>query len=191
MPSSIYSPQPYHLLAYGTLLGSNIFQTFFNGPLAFKALPRPQFATLQTTIIPAFFSLQTALPVILALTWPGEKIAGLGNAVVRRGEGVSGLLRHGHGEADFFWTALVPIAVMFGSAAVNLIVLAPWTTSIMKQRKHQETRDGKRYYDPGPKSDAMQKLNTSFSILHSASSIVSLVGTGYMIYYGFVLADRL
>ena len=54
-----------------------------------------------------------------------------------------------------------------------------------------ETRDGKRYYDPGPKSDAMQKLNTSFSILHSASSIVSLIGTGYMVYYGFVLADRL
>ncbi|KAK5110052.1 hypothetical protein LTR62_006296 [Meristemomyces frigidus] len=134
MPT-LYSPQAYHLLTYSTLLGSNLYQTFLVGPLSFSCLPRPQFATLQITLLPAFFSLQTALPVLLALTWPGKKIAGVGGTgVLRGGDGVSGLMRR---EEGFFWTALVPIAMMFSTSALNLILLGPWTTSIMRKRKHQ------------------------------------------------------
>ncbi|KAK3083594.1 hypothetical protein LTR53_020128, partial [Teratosphaeriaceae sp. CCFEE 6253] len=82
MPStaSLSDPKAYHLLTYGTLLGSNLFQTFLNGPVAFTALPRAQFSTLQQAIFPPYFSFQTALPVILALTWPGDKLAGVGGA---------------------------------------------------------------------------------------------------------------
>ena len=54
-----------------------------------------------------------------------------------------------------------------------------------------ETRDGKRYYDPGPKTVEMEKLNSSFSLLHSASSLANLVGLGAMLYYGAVLAEKL
>ena len=54
-----------------------------------------------------------------------------------------------------------------------------------------ETRDGKRYHDPGPKTPEMQRLNSSFTYLHSLSSLSNLLGTGAMIYYGFVLAEKL
>lgn len=54
-----------------------------------------------------------------------------------------------------------------------------------------ETRDGKKYYDPGPKSPEMQRLNSSFSKLHGASSLSNMVGLGAMIYYGFLLAEML
>lgn len=136
MPSlaSLSDPKSYHILAYGTLLGSNIFQSFLAGPLAFKALPRPQFSTLQSAIFPPYFSFQTALPIVLALTWPGEKFASVGGAAARQNAGPFGLM-----EGDNLWAALVPIAVMFATSALNLVWLGPMTTKVMKQRKHQGT----------------------------------------------------
>ncbi len=54
-----------------------------------------------------------------------------------------------------------------------------------------ETRDGKRYHDAGPKSEAMQRLNSAFNKIHSASSLSNVVGLGAMLYYGAVLAERI
>lgn len=54
-----------------------------------------------------------------------------------------------------------------------------------------ETRDGKKYYDPGPKSLEMQRLNKSFMRLHGASSLSNLAGLLAMVYYGFTLAEKL
>jgi len=34
-------------------------------------------------------------------------------------------------------------------------------------------------------------LNSSFTYLHSAASISNLVGTGAMIFYGFMLAEKM
>ncbi|KAI6867179.1 hypothetical protein KC338_g4513 [Hortaea werneckii] len=184
--SSISDPKAYHIITYGTLLGSNIFQTFLAGPLAFKALPRPSFSTLQTAIFPPYFALQTALPLVLALTWPGEKLAGLGGQALRSNAGWRGVLQE-----DNMWDALIPIGVMFGTNLLNLLYLGPATTKVMKERKHQETRDGKKYYDPGLKSQEMQRLNSSFSKLHGASSLSNVVGLAAMLFYGVVLAEKL
>ncbi|KAF7196421.1 Xanthocillin biosynthesis cluster protein D [Pseudocercospora fuligena] len=183
---SLFDPKNYHILTYGTLLGSNLFQTFLAGPLAFKALPRPSFSTLQQAIFPPYFTFQTALPLVLALTWPGEKLAQAGGAVARRHAGPYGLL-----EEENRWIALLPIVIMFGTSLLNLVALGPATTKVMKERKHQETRDGKRYYEPGPKSEAMQKLNKSFAWLHGASSLSNVVGLGAMLVYGFTLAEKI
>ncbi|KAK0786415.1 hypothetical protein LTR02_012549 [Friedmanniomyces endolithicus] len=186
MPStaSLTSPTSYHLLTYGTLLGS----------ISYTALPRPQFSTLQQAIFPPYFTLQTLLPLVLALTWPGEShhttatlgLRGSGDVAGRLNAGYSGLLAKAN-----FWDALVPIAMMFGTSLLNLAVLGPATTRVMRRRKQQETRDGKRYYEAGPKSEEMQKLNSSFTYLHSAASLSNLVGTGAMIFYGFVLAEKM
>lgn len=206
--SSLSDPKAYHILTYGTLLGSNIFQTFLAGPVAFKALPRPSFSVLQQAIFPPYFTFQTALPLVLALTWPGEKIAAAGRAVARQNFGLAGLL-----EEEHRWTAFAPIFAMFATSFLNLLVLGPATTKVMKERKHQgmqnrrtaklskispnsspfftETREGKRYYDPGPKSAEMQRLNSSFGKLHGASSLSNVIGLGAMIWYGFVLAEKL
>jgi hypothetical protein len=141
MPStaSFSDPKVYHILTYGTLLGSNLFQTFLGGPLAFKALPRPQFSTLQQAIFPPYFTFQAALPVLLALTWPGDKIAQVGAKAITQNTGFWGIFSD-----NSFWTAGIPVAIMFATSAANLFVFGPATTKVMKERKHQGKRGHNR-----------------------------------------------
>lgn len=61
----------------------------------------------------------------------------------------------------------------------------------MKERKFQETKEGKKYYDEGPKSEAMKKLNTRFGRIHGASSVLGLVGLMTTAAYGVVLGSSL
>lgn len=184
--ASLYDARSYHILAYGTLLGSTFFQSFIAGPVAFKAIPRSAFATLQTHVTPVFFGLQTALPIIMALTYPGSKVASVGAASIRSDAGALGLL-----DKDNLYTALIPVSIMIGTAVINLLVLGPMTTRTMKERKHQETRDGKKSHDPGPKSAEMQRLNKKFGALHGSSAMLDLAGLLAMMFYGVELSSRL
>lgn len=88
------------------------------------------------------------------------------------------------------WTVLAPIATICALNAANLLWAGPVTTRIMKERKHQETRDGKKSYDSGPQSKEMQRLNKAFGRMHGISALTNLVGLGVTIWYGFLLADR-
>ncbi|KAJ5174751.1 uncharacterized protein N7482_000628 [Penicillium canariense] len=169
-------PRPYHILSYGTLLGSQIFQSFVGGIVAFRALPRPQFATLQTAIFPVYFSMQTALPVVVALT------ASRGGQAL----GISGLL----GPEDRFST-LLPMATVAITGLINMFVLRPLTVNTMRERKQQETRDGKKSYDAPPHSKEMVALNKKFGRIHGLSSLVNMVSLIATIWYGAVLSKRL
>lgn len=126
------------------------------------------------------------MSLVLALTWPGEKLASDGGAIERQYAGLRGITEGGN-----IWRALAPIAIMFSTSLLNLVILGPATTKVMKERKHQETRDGKRYYDPGPKSTEMQRLNSSFAKLHGAASLSNVIGLAAMLFYGIVLAEKL
>lgn len=137
---------PYHLLAcvtsihtlhsqhwqstsYGTLLGVEVFQSFIGGIVAYRTLPRAQFSSLQQAIFPIYFSLQTAVPVVLALTLPGS------DAVFNpiRG-GLSGLLAE-----DNRSSILLPLTTIFATSLMNLGIFGPATTRILRERKHQGT----------------------------------------------------
>lgn len=61
----------------------------------------------------------------------------------------------------------------------------------MKERKQQETRDGKRCHDPGPHSKEMERLNKRFGRMHGASALTNLVALGLTVVYGVLLSDRL
>lgn len=61
----------------------------------------------------------------------------------------------------------------------------------MKERKRQETRDGKKYYDAGEQSKEMQRLNRAFGQMHGVSALTNLVGLGVTVWYGVLLAERL
>ena len=111
-------------------------QSFVGGIVAYKALPRPQFASLQQKIFPIYFSLQTALPVVLALTYPGLKTP-LGTA-----SGLNGTLAEVNR-----WSVLVPLLTIFTTSLANLLVIGPATTKIMQERKQQ----GKNNFSPGLK----------------------------------------
>ncbi|KAL2868658.1 DUF4149 domain-containing protein [Aspergillus lucknowensis] len=169
-------PRPFHILSYGTLLGVQLYQSFVSGIISFRALPRPQFSSLQARIFPTYFALQTALPVVVALT-------------ASRGEkplGVSGLL-----EPESHFKVLLPLATVFVTGLINLTVLRPLTVNTMRERKHQETRDGKRSYDAAPHSKEMIALNKKFGRLHGISSLINLVTIGATVFYGVVLSEKL
>jgi Domain of unknown function (DUF4149) len=95
--------------------------------VAYRALPRPQFSSLQQAIFPIYFSMQTALPVILALTYPGER-----TATSLRPSSLTGVF-----EPQNRLHVLTPLLTMFVTGLANLMAVGPATTKIMRERKHQ------------------------------------------------------
>jgi len=71
--------------------------------------------------------MQTGLPVLLALTYPGVK-----TILGREGSGIGGTLTDVNR-----WSVLAPLATMFVTGVINMTFVGPMTTSIMKERKHQ------------------------------------------------------
>ncbi|KAI8936644.1 hypothetical protein NX059_007043 [Plenodomus lindquistii] len=179
-PAPFASAATYHLLSYGTLLGSTLFQSFISGVVAFRVLPRPQFSTLQRHTFPVYFSLQTLTPVAMLLTYPSGPSTLLPFLT-------SAPKTQTATDVRAAWL----IGTMFITALANLVYIGPETTRIMGIRKHQETRDGKKSYDAGPHSKEMEGLNRQFSILHGVSSLVNMVGLGAMIWYAGLLGQGL
>lgn len=87
--------------------------------------------------------------------------------------------------------AAAPMAATFAAASTNLLVCGPATVRVIRERKHQETRDGKMSYDPPPHSKSMQQLNRQFSVLHGASSLLNLTAVIATVIYGFRLGAHL
>ncbi|KAF8251784.1 hypothetical protein K440DRAFT_658434 [Wilcoxina mikolae CBS 423.85] len=166
--SALTSAASWHIISYGTLLGSQFFQSFVGGIVAFRALPRPQFSQLQQKIFPIYFSMQTALPLIVLLTHPTAPYSELLST-----------------------ETAAPMLATFLTSAANLGIVGPATTSVMRERKRQETIEGNKYYDEGEKSEAMTELNRRFAKLHGASSVLNLVGFVSTVVYGFALGGHL
>lgn len=70
--------------------------------------------------------MQTALPAILALTYPGSRNP-LGPP-----SGIQGTFAEVNK-----WSVLVPLGTMFLTGLANMLYIGPKTTQIMKLRKHQ------------------------------------------------------
>lgn len=105
---------------------SPTIQTFVGSIIAFRVLPRPQFSALMAHVFPVYFTMQTALPVVLCLTFPASKnpfgVAG----------GLAGVL-----DPRSRWGVLAPLAGAFLCAAANLSVVGPATTRVMEERRRQ------------------------------------------------------
>ena len=158
-----------------------MFQSFIAGIVSFRALPRAQFATLQSALFPIYFSMQSALPIVMALTFPAAR-----TAIGSTPSGIAGVLHRSNR-----LHVLAPLVIIFSTGMTNVLVLEPATTKTMRQRKSQEVKDGKKAYDPAPHSDAMQALNKKFSQLHGTSALVNIFGCLATVWYGFYLADRI
>lgn len=92
----------------------------------FRVLERPSFSLVQSHLFPIYFSLQTALPAVLALTYPGS------NNPLGVASGIAGIL-----DESKRYCTLLPIATMFVSGALNLFVLLPATKKVMAERQNQ------------------------------------------------------
>jgi Domain of unknown function (DUF4149) len=172
-----------------------------NGIISYRVLPRPQFSSLQQSLFPVYFSLQTALPALMALTYPGERVA-----VGLRNSGLSGVFAR-----ENRLGVLLPILTVFMAGLSNLVLVGPATTKIMRERKFQgksagfparggtpilihrwiETRDGKKSYDSPPHSKEMVRLNKAFGRMHGISSLINLLGFLGTVWYGLTLAGNL
>ncbi|KAL2213238.1 hypothetical protein CC79DRAFT_1362054 [Sarocladium strictum] len=177
--SLILSPAPYHILSYGTLLGASVWHSFVNGPVMFKSVDRHNFSAIQNNMFPIYFGLQSALPVVLALTFPGSPLLGVPS-------GVSGLF-----DVSSRLDSLLPLGAAFVTGVLNLAVLMPATMSIIKERRGQVKRDGKDWWAEGPQSDEMQVLNKRFGRLHGVSMLVNLGTIIATVAYGFTLGARM
>lgn len=98
-------------------------QSFVNATASFTVLPRPQFAVLQRAIFPAYFGMQTILPVIVALTYPGSRIAA---------SGIRGVL-----DEYNRWSVLLPLGTACLTGLVNWAYFLPVTNAITAKRRQQ------------------------------------------------------
>lgn len=106
---------PYHLLSYGTLLGTSLYQTFVMTKVCYHALPMSAFTTLQKRVFPVYFQAQSLLLLFTALTLPPFGPVSL---VQKKGD----------------W---IPLVFASGMAGLNLIVYGPRTQKAMIDRIHQ------------------------------------------------------
>lgn len=106
---------PYHLLTYGTLLGTSLYQTFIITKVSYNALPISAFTTLQKRIFPVYFKTQSLLLVLTALTVPPY-----------------GLVSLFRSKADW-----IPLVAASSFAMLNLFLCGPRTRKMMIERIHQ------------------------------------------------------
>jgi len=146
----------------------------------FRVLERPQFSAVQTELFPIYFSMQTAIPVLLALTYPGSKNP------FGPPSSIQGVF-----DKSNRWSVLVPLSAMLATGLLNLSVLLPATARCKEERRMQEQKDGKNSSDPPPHSKEMQALNKQFAKLHGMSSMLNLATFVASVIYGVALSSRL
>jgi hypothetical protein len=106
---------PFHLLAFSTLLGTQLYQTFIVTRVCYRALPRSAFTTLQKRIFPFYFRIQTLMILLTALSY----LACGPVSVIKK-------------KTD--WVAFL-VALL--TAGLNTLVFEPRTRQIMISRIHQ------------------------------------------------------
>ncbi|KAL9585329.1 MAG: hypothetical protein Q9212_001588 [Teloschistes hypoglaucus] len=154
-------------MLYGTLLGTELYQSFVMTKICYRALPMSAFTTLQKRVFPAYFRIQSILLFLTAATHPPY--------------GPLSLIK-----SPGDWIPLVLGGVL---AALNLITYGPRTQDMMVERIHQETRDGRKFND-AEKSEEMKVRNKAFSKAHAMSIHFNLLAIGTTVWYGFRLASR-
>src|SRR2546430_11583455 len=115
--STLANLAPYHLLGFGALLGTEIYQTFFMTKVCFRALPMSAFTTLQKKVFPIYFSLQGFLVAFTIATYPPYGIASLSNSLI-----------------DLSILSFAGVMSL-----LNIVWYGPRTTSAMIERIHQGT----------------------------------------------------
>lgn len=103
-----------HLLAYSTLLGTELYQSFVMTRLAFQSLPRSAFTTLKRRVFPVYFRSQTLLLTVAALTLPPS--------------GPVSLVKTSNS---------ITFALAGGTALLNLLIFGSRTQRIMLERIRQ------------------------------------------------------
>jgi len=169
----LFTPQALYLLAYAWLLGMSIWVSFFAGPIAFRALPRQQFGTLQGRVFPVYSASTVALSSVLLGLWTYSHpavIAHVYNPIV----------------ADV--TQAYTLAIVLLAATSNSLIIGPLTSHTKDLRHKLQKDEGKAYDEPGV-SDEMKALNKRFGALHGTSMLVNLFSVIALLFHGLWIGN--
>ncbi|KAK5048281.1 hypothetical protein LTR84_005951 [Exophiala bonariae] len=197
---------PSHLLAFSTLLGAQLHQTFLVTSLNFTHLPRPAFKTLQKAAFPAYFRAQTVLVVLTVVTGPAAA-GGLLGLVGETGSATTA-------RAGATWDSAA-LGVALATALANWLVYSPRTIVAMDARTRLETRarekEKKKQIDQGEElkdgdsgenqtelpivnaeaSPELKAAARNFSRNHAMSIHLNLITIIATLVYGWGLAGRM
>lgn len=165
--ATVLSPQGaamVHLLAYGTLLGSVVFNTFVVGLTMFGNMPRQMFGRVQAKMFPKYFGLTTAAIFVL-LAGHGMSDAGL----VMEAPGVREL------------------ATAAGLSVLNMLLIEPYVTRLMFKRYDIENKPAKTAED----ESQIKALYKKFGAWHGISSMNNLGVLACAVAYAWVIASKL
>lgn len=104
-----------HVLVYGALLGTQLYQSFVMTKLCFKHLPMSSFTSLQRKVFPVYFACQCGATLVTAATYPNGGLIGLAGAGMDA----------------------VALGVLVLTAGLNGVVYGPRTSQAMIARIHQ------------------------------------------------------
>ncbi|KAI0067948.1 hypothetical protein BV25DRAFT_1794158 [Artomyces pyxidatus] len=160
-------------IGFSFLFGMSLWVTFFGGVIAYRALPRQQFGTLQHRTFPIYFNLSIAGSAGLLAAWTYTHPAVLAHAARPAVADVAQAY------------ALASVLVL---QALNSLVIGPVTSKTMFLRHKLEKEEGKAYNEPGV-SDAMKALNSKFARLHGYSSLANLGAFIALTFHGLWLGN--
>ncbi|KAJ5104402.1 hypothetical protein NUU61_001749 [Penicillium alfredii] len=156
---------PYHLLSFGTLLGTELYQSFVNTKICFQALPMREFIALQKRLFPAYFGCQVGLTALTAATHPPYSIVSL---------------------VKDPWSA-APLAVILITGSLNWWVFGPRTTTASLVRRALKESINARTKDDGK----IHQANRTFSRNHAMSIHLNAIALVASIWYAFSLSSGL
>ncbi|KAJ6007482.1 hypothetical protein N7540_011458 [Penicillium herquei] len=161
---------PYHILSYGTLLGTELFQSFVNTKLCYTHLPMREFLILQKRVFPIYFGCQIGLAALTAATYPPYSIVSLAKNV---------------------WSA-VPLGVVIVMGSLNYFVFGPKTTTTAFVRRALQGKSSESENNSSDPDDGkVHRANKNFSRNHAMSIHLNAIALVATVWYGFSLSSTL
>ncbi|KAI0004128.1 hypothetical protein BJV74DRAFT_425387 [Russula compacta] len=162
-----------YTLGFSFTFGMSLWVTFIGGIIAYKALPRHQFGSLQQRTFPIYFNLNALISSGLLLAWIRNH---------------SAVITHITDPTVPDVTQAYALAVVAVSQALNSFWLGPATSKLFAVRLKLEKAEGKDAHDPDVSSD-MKTLNAKFARLHGYSSLANLVAFLSLAFHGLWIGN--
>ncbi|KAJ5958083.1 uncharacterized protein N7479_005233 [Penicillium vulpinum] len=157
---------PYHLLSYGALLGTELYQSFVNTRICYQALPMKEFIVLQKRLFPIYFGTQVGLTALTAATHPPYSILSL---------------------VQDPWSA-APLAVVALTGCLNWFIYGPRTTTTSLVRRALQESENNEADSDGSK---ILRANRNFARNHAMAIHLNAIAMIATVVYGFSLSATL
>ncbi|CAI7599487.1 unnamed protein product [Penicillium discolor] len=157
---------PYHLLSYGALLGTELYQSFVNTKICYQALPMKEFILLQKRLFPIYFGTQVGLTALTAATHPPYSILSL---------------------VKDPWS-ITPLAIVGLTGCLNWFIYGPrTTTATLVRRALQESENT----DSDADGSKVHRANRNFARNHAMAIHLNAIAMTATVLYGFSLSATL